>query len=499
MKWVRVRPPFAVFSSKNSRLESLQLLRAINSEFGIRSRDREATLKDLLDDLNAFLIKKRTDDKRILLFIDEAQNLSTANLELIRMLSNLETTRSKLLQIILVGQPELSEKLERHDLRQLRQRINLTCYLVPLGRRETRAYVNHRVGIAAQKQLGLFTAGAHRAIFKYSEGVPRRINIVCDRALLAAYSNNQRRVTRATVRTVVRELQIAPPAKPSRQRVSIPPWATILGVLLLFLLILQLVLQLQYARQMAQGKRGTASAVASVRRYPVVDPEASPAPRPTERPWPEVVATLDPGRSRHASLVHMLNLWQISPGQIISDFGTGTAAAFFRLSALRYDLQVQVIEGDLALVRRLNRPAILALRRPEGAAPGFAVLTHMADDTATIRGGNVAAAWEQKVAIEDLMAQLSGPIYLFWKDFLSDPGTIPVSSAPETVIALKLLLREMGHADIKIAPVYDALTEQAVRQVQIKYGLKVDGLVGPMTKICLYNDNPKLWQPRLGG
>jgi peptidoglycan hydrolase-like protein with peptidoglycan-binding domain len=210
-----------------------------------------------------------------------------------------------------------------------------------------------------------------------------------------------------------------------------------------------------------------------------------------------VVASLDAARSRHASLVHLLNLWQISPGRIISDFGTGSAAAFFRLSALRYDLQVQVIEGDLAMVRRLNRPAILALRRSGGAAPGFAVLTKMADGTATIRGGDVAVPWEQAVAVEDLMAQLSGPIYLFWKDFLSDPGTIPVSSAPETVIALKLLLRDMGHADIAIAPVYDELTEQAVRQVQIKYGLKVDGLVGPMTKICLYNDNPKLWQPRL--
>jgi general secretion pathway protein A len=482
----------------NPRLESLQLLRAINSEFGIPCRDREATLKDLLDDLNTFLIKKRTDGKRILLFIDEAQNLSTANLELIRMLSNLETTRSKLLQIILVGQPELSEKLERHDLRQLRQRINLTCYLVPLSRQETRAYVDHRVGIAAQKQLNLFSASAHRAIFKFSEGVPRRINIVCDRALLAAYSNNQNRVTGATARTVIRELQIEPPTRSLRPRVGVPAWATMLGVLLLVLLVLQLALQLQYARQFSKGRIGTTSAAASVKRYPINDPAASPNPQPADRPWPEVVASLDSGLSRHASLVHLLNLWQISPGQIIiSDFGTGNAATYFRLSALRYDLKVQVINGDLALVRRLDRPTILALRRPERPDPCFVVLTRIADDTVTIRGGNVAEPWEQKVALGDLMAQLAGPIYLFWKDFLSDPGTIPVSSAPETVIALKLLLRDMGHADIAIAPTYDELTEQAIRQVQIKYGLKVDGLVGPITKICLYNDNPKLWQPRL--
>jgi general secretion pathway protein A len=481
----------------NPRLESLQLLRAINTEFGIRSRGQEATLKDLLDDLNIFLIKKRADGKRILLFIDEAQNLSAANLELIRMLSNLETTRSKLLQIILVGQPELSEKLERHDLRQLRQRINLTCYLVPLSRPETHAYINHRIGIAAQKDLDLFTAGAHRAIFKFSSGVPRRINIVCDRALLAAYSKNQSRVTRATARTVIRELMAEPPTRPSPQRVGLPPWVAVLGGLLLFLLILQLALQLQYSRQFSKGPSGMANAAAGVKSYPIIDPANSPDPKPADRPWPEVVASLDPGRSRHASLVHLLNLWQISPGKIISDFGTGKAATFFRLSALRYDLQVQVIDGDLALARRLNRPVILSLKRPGAADPGFAVLTRVDADSATIRGGDVADPWEQEVAIEALMAQLSGPIYLFWKDFLSDPGTIPVSSAPEAVIALKLLLRDMGYGDIAISSAYDELTEQAIRQVQIKYNLRVDGLVGPMTKICLYNDNPRLWQPRL--
>ena len=262
----------------NPRLESLQLLRTINTEFGIRSRRPEATLKDLIDDLNAFLIKKRADGKRILLFIDEAQNLSTANLELIRMLSNLETTRSKLLQIILVGQPELSEKLERHDLRQLRQRINLTCYLVPLDRGETKAYIDHRIAIAGQKQLNLFTAAAHRAIYAFSEGVPRRINIVCDRALLAAYSKNQRRVTRATVRAVVKELQANLPTRPDRVRAGVPAWATLLGFLLLLLLVLQLALQVQYARRLSEPREGTYPVVAAVKSYPIVEGAAGAPP-----------------------------------------------------------------------------------------------------------------------------------------------------------------------------------------------------------------------------
>jgi general secretion pathway protein A len=490
----------------NPRLESRQLLRTINTEFGIRNRRQEPTLRDLLDDLNTFLIKKRADGKRILLFIDEAQNLGAANLELIRMLSNLETTRSKLLQIILVGQPELSEKLERHDLRQLRQRINLTCYLEPLNRKETRAYIDHRISIAAQKNLNLFSAAAHRAIYKFSDGVPRRINIVCDRALLAAYSNNQARVGLATVRTVIKELLPRLRASQSRQTpkpVGLPPWLTIIGAILILLLVLQLLLQVQNARRFSAQSGYGGGATAGVKTYPVTDPEVVPEPLTSEpvpksvQPWPQVVAKLDGRLSRNASLIHLLNLWRISPGQIISDFGTTNAAAFYRLSALRYDLQVQVIEGDLALVQRLNRPAVLALRRQGADKPGYVVLAAMTADTATIRSGNRFAPVDQEVAIPELMARLAGPIYLFWKDFLSDPGTIPVSSGPETVIALKLLLRDIGHGEIAIAPDYDDPTEQAIRQIQLKYGLKVDGLVGPMTKIGLYNDNPKLWQPRL--
>jgi general secretion pathway protein A len=504
----------------NPRLESLQLLRAINTEFGIRcgdpSRGQAATLKDLHDNLYTFLIKKRADGKRIVLIIDEAQNLSAANLELIRMLSNLEMTRSKLLQIILVGQPELSEKLERHDLRQLRQRINLTCNLEPLNRQETRAYIDHRISIAAQKKLDLFSAAAHRAIYQFSEGVPRRINIVCDRALLAAYSKNQKRVGLSTARTTIKELHTLTPAQQRREGIKptgLPPWATLLIALTLLLLALQVALQLQYSKRFnSEGAAGADThTTAAVKSYPVNDPATPPVTPPatppeppaaepvpsSAQPWPEVVAALDGHRSRSDSLVQLLNLWRITPGQIVSDFGTDSAAAFFRLSALRYGLEVEVIEGDLSLVQRLNRPSVLALRQPGTSAPAYVVLVAISTETATIRSGSALEPVEQEVAIPDLMTRLAGPIYLFWKDFLSDPGTIPVSSAPETVIALKLLLRSMGHAEIAIAPEYDYPTEQAIRQIQLKYGLKVDGLVGPMTKIGLYNDNPKLWQPRL--
>ena len=133
----------------NPKLDSIQLLRAINDEFGINS-DPDNT-KDLIDTLNIFLMKKKAEGKNIIILIDEAQNLTDEVLEQLRLLSNLETTVDKLLQIILVGQPELGEMLDSHELRQLGQRITLSCHLVPLTYKETREYIKHRINIASQK------------------------------------------------------------------------------------------------------------------------------------------------------------------------------------------------------------------------------------------------------------------------------------------------------------------------------------------------------------
>ena len=177
----------------NPKLDALQLLKAINDEFGIPS-DTDS-IKALIDRFNAFLLEKKAQGKRVILLMDEAQNLSVDVLEQLRLLSNLETTTSKLLQIILVGQPELGELLETEALRQLNQRITLSCHLIPLSASETREYIRHRIHIASRKPGLAFTAGAYRSIFNYSGGVPRLINIVCDRTLLTAFALGKHRIT----------------------------------------------------------------------------------------------------------------------------------------------------------------------------------------------------------------------------------------------------------------------------------------------------------------
>jgi general secretion pathway protein A len=189
----------------NPKLDVLQLLKAINDEFGLPSTDTES-IKDLIDRLNAFLLDKKAQGKRVILLVDEAQNLTADVLEQLRLLSNLETTTSKLLQIILVGQPELGELLETRALRQLNQRITLSCHLLPLSLPETREYIRHRIHIASRKPGLAFSPAAYRSIFKYAGGTPRLINIACDRALLTAYTQGKRHISNAIVKKALREL-----------------------------------------------------------------------------------------------------------------------------------------------------------------------------------------------------------------------------------------------------------------------------------------------------
>ncbi len=188
----------------NPMLDAIQLLQTINEEFGIDAGSESA--KDLIDRLNRFLMERKRQGRQVLLLIDEAQNLNRDVLEQLRLLSNLETNTSKLLQIILVGQPELRDLLDSHDLRQLRQRITLSCHLRPLTLSETRDYIRHRLQIAAQRPALKFSRNAFRAVFRYSRGVPRLINIICDRALLTAYGLHQRRITGRITAAAIQEI-----------------------------------------------------------------------------------------------------------------------------------------------------------------------------------------------------------------------------------------------------------------------------------------------------
>ncbi|HEX2486341.1 MAG TPA: AAA family ATPase [Myxococcota bacterium] len=191
----------------NPRLEPLDFFRVLFDEFGIETPCR--TKAEYLLALNRFLIGRLEQDQTTLLIVDEAQNLSAELLEEIRLLSNLETPRSKLLQIMLVGQPELCDLLSRTELRQLRQRIVLRHKLDPFGPADTAQYVEERLRLAGYTGKGIFRAAALRALQEASGGVPRVINILCDGALLLGYARGKAELGAAEVAEVARDLGLA--------------------------------------------------------------------------------------------------------------------------------------------------------------------------------------------------------------------------------------------------------------------------------------------------
>jgi general secretion pathway protein A len=200
----RLGPDTEVAFVFNPMLSGDELLRALSAEFGLPS-DGMSRMQ-LGDQLNRFLLDQRRAGRRVLLIIDEAQNLPAQTLEEIRLLSNLETSTSKLLQILLFGQPELDAKLESRELRQLRQRIGVRWGLQALNRAETREYVRHRLRMASGAQLELFSEAALREVHRRSGGVPRLVNLICDRSLLAGYAAGVNPVGPGVVIRAAREI-----------------------------------------------------------------------------------------------------------------------------------------------------------------------------------------------------------------------------------------------------------------------------------------------------
>jgi len=493
----------------NPNLNSIQLLKTINDEFGIDS-DADNT-KDLIDRLNSFLIAKKAQGKNVILIIDEAQNLTTEVLEQLRLLSNLETSRDKLLQIILVGQPELGEKLDSHELRQLDQRITLRCQLVPLSHKEVREYIQHRINIASKKAGIQFAGAAYRSIYHYSRGIPRLINIVCDRALLTAFVLDQQIISGKIAMAAIRELGVRGDIK--RHRLQKWKRAILFFSLLCTVIFVVMVFRSGFLDQNAiisspestrvdnsGSKHFTRSEHSKKPLPPHPEPDSKSAkalakapalkePRTVKEPVRDLgvlLKKLNRFYSRNAALKVAVDLWGTEPeiGQYLD--GISDDQAFFQLSSEQNGLLIRRIEGSFNAVKKLNLPAILAFYFPGGLPNVYLTLNGIDDGKITLRGGKKDISIELEPS--DLESYWSGVAYIPWKNFLSLAGTIPLDSPKDSIITLKMLLRDIGFNKVEISPFYDENTRQAVKYVQGKYGIHMDGVVGSTTKIALYNE-----------
>ncbi|MCK4690672.1 MAG: XrtA-associated ATPase, partial [Desulfuromonadales bacterium] len=197
----------------NTRVDAQQLIAMINEDFGLVVTGKDKI--QLLRELNDFLLEECSANRQPIIIIDEAQNLSAEALEEIRLLSNLEADTFKLVQIILVGQPELRQIIAKPSLRQLRQRISISCHLNPLNREETEEYIFHRIGTVGSRDCVSFAEGAFDMIFRFSGGIPRLINLICDFLLLSAFVEETRHIDIELVKDAVNELSFEDTPLPS--------------------------------------------------------------------------------------------------------------------------------------------------------------------------------------------------------------------------------------------------------------------------------------------
>jgi general secretion pathway protein A len=497
----------------NPRLDAIQLLRAITDEFELAAEAN--SIKSLIDSLNRFLMERASEGKYVVLLIDEAQNLGRDVLEQLRLLSNLETTKKKLLQIILVGQPELADLLDSYDLRQLRQRITLSCHLWPLTSRETKGYIEHRVHVASRKPGVVFTRLAFRRIHKYSRGVPRLINIVCDRALVTAYSLGKKSVTGKIVAVATGELS------QRRKAVYPAPWKNRFALLLAVSLPVILGGAIYIGIHRPEFSPEIASSVIpeaiSVRIVPPqvpisLDPEISsampgfsesenrqePLILSVEDPKPEVLKSKPDSintmrSSRERALKAALDLWNGRSNINSSLESIGSDLEFFKLAAEQNGVSLNRIQCDLGLLKRLNVPAILEVVFSGEDVPRYLTLSMIGNDRAFLRADDEV----MEVGIDELNLFWNGVAYVTWKDFSGYPSMMPVNATKASVVALKLHLREIGFQKIEINPIYDQETEDAVREIQRRNGIDIDGVVGPLTKISLYNQKEYLQIPHI--
>lgn len=501
-------PEASVAYVVNPTLSPLELLQTITVEFGLPAAS--TSKKTLIDQLNRHLLEQRRADHRAVVVVDEAQALSVEVLEHLRLLSNLETTTEKLLRIILVGQPQLRALLAHPELAQLNQRITLRWHIGPLARDETVAYVRHRLQVASDGQVrDVFSASALRAIHRRSRGVPRLINMLCHRAMLAAFAAERRTVGLASVRQAYREVATLPlPAPPTRRpRMA---WAGVTVAATVAALALGASGVVPWLRTVAPQAALTVpeTVVANAAPEPADPPVASepdamsieppapadpqvataeavlPAPPPSPPdPTPEVqarLAALHPDASARAALDAVLRAWQMPP---LAPDETAAADDFHRV-ADRRGLEHLAITGNTAMLRLLDVPAVLELRLPGTSGPRYAALVGMQDGAPVLAAGDGTTVSVQTAFLEKAWY---GQAHVFSRDFEGlGPGTLDGRSRGARVTRLQGLLRHIGAYGGPESGLFDPATSAAVLDFQRSRYVSADGIVGPLTRVALY-------------
>ncbi|MFH1603685.1 MAG: AAA family ATPase [Pseudomonadota bacterium] len=460
----------------NPKLTVEELLSTICVEFGIAYPSGNGSIKVFVDCINAYLLEAHAKGRHTVLIIDEAQNLSSDVLEQMRLLTNLETDRRKLLQIILIGQPELVAMLERPELRQLSQRIVARYHLGPLTKPEVAAYVRHRLDVSGAKRQ-LIPARLMGRLYRLSGGVPRVINVLCDRSLLGAYVEGKECVDGMTLAKAAREVFQQPITRGGRM-----PRALAAGLVLVAGAALAVaVYQKEQGEPRALAPPASALAIAPAKPDKDTNKRAGHAGVP-----PATVPTRD-----ESALSDTL-VWPESEQRSASSALAN--AALFRAWGADYEgadacrqapifgLRCRTARGGLDELRQLNRPAVLKMRDEHGQE-FHAALTALDDRSATFAIG----AQTRVVSLAALASQWSGHYTLLWRLPADASENTRLGERGPAVAWLSQQLARVQHraADANNDPIFDDVLLRQVKQFQLAQGLIPDGAVGPQTLMRL--------------
>jgi general secretion pathway protein A len=482
----------------NPLMTPRELLATICEELGVDTTGISDSNKLLVDALNEYLLEQHASGRHVVVVIDEAQNLSPEALEQVRLLTNLETAKEKLLQMVLLGQPELRQLLQRQNLRQLSQRITARYHLAPLNQEETLAYVKHRMRVAGA-QRNPFRRSAMRVLFQRSGGVPRLINIIADRSLAGAYARESGSVTSSLVHAAANEVQ------PSETRVRSSRWPLMIATASAAALVFMSLLMwdspvLDRFRPAGEGK---SSAVILSDSDPGPEISAPEKVEPAERieqpaqvmeeppvgayaadaaPATEPLARIEPVwlENQHRQVWQSIaELWQdsVNASAIASacDGVPGTGYACLR------------DQGNWSRIQKLGLPVILVLQDDNSSLlvlRGFSeegLLVGSGDDIVEVSRDAVETTW-------------LGEYIIAWPQAPDWPGQIGRGESGAAVDIL-MDMAELADPAWNGAGVFDSVFESWLMTFQRRHGLKADGIVGPNTLIYLMA--PTIAQPRL--
>ena len=466
----------------NPQLSPLQFVLTICEELGMFVRDEDAeSLKDLIDILNKRLLDAHAKGRRVVVIVDEAQNLSTETLEQVRLLTNLETPSQKLLQIILIGQPELREVLARVELRQLAQRVTGRYHLNPLSRNETAAYVRHRLKVAGVTGE-VFSAAALREMHRLSNGIPRIINVISDRALLGAFTQETQRVGPALVRSAAGEVY---------GRSFSPPWMKALAGASATAAVAVLALGVWLLLRTNEPRPAEAAAAAVVTPAPPPVETASapvvqlPAPAPAAADMADLLKQNAAETNTEGAFTQLFSLWggRFDPAQ-------GRPCD----QALSQGLECVYQQGSWGQLRTLNRPAILTLIDDSGNAHQV-VIAALNDGNASI---DLKSA-RHEVSIASISRFWYGDYLVLWRPQVASPRALSAGMQGDGVRWLRQSLNTaQGRASAgKASDVYDQELVRMVEDFQRQHRLNVDGIAGVQTQIVLDTLNNSAGAPLL--